>query len=300
MNDVIDSLRAIRVFVRVAETRSFTSAANELDLPRSSATQLIQRLEHQLGVALLHRSTRNVSMTEAGERFYEKALTLLDAARVAETSVVKADQAPLGHLVVSASVTLAREFLAPHLPHFLENYPDITLALRVENRQIDLIVEDVDIALRFGAQPQGDVRAVKVADISGGLVAAPSYVSRHGLPLDPDALQQHTLIAQDTRHRQLQWRLVSGDQRITLQQRARFAADEIGVIASTVRAGMGIGWLPDSMITEDLARGTLLRVMPHWQLVTALEFWLIYRERRFQSAAMDAFMNFVLQRFAPP
>ena len=297
MDNKLDSISAIQVFVRVANSRSFTAAAASLGIPKSTASAMLQRLEQRLGAVLLHRTTRSMRLTLAGERFLEHCLPALEALEAAEQSVRTPRQEGRGRLVVSAPVTLAREFLAPRLGQFLHAHPEVELALRVENHPVDLLAEQVDLALRVGTPATGELRSLKLGALQGGLSAAAEYAHAHGLPSHPQALAQHPLIATQPYKRIAHWLLDDGQTRHELNFRPRLAANEIGVTYAAILAGSGIGWLPNALRQPALDAGSLVPVLPGWQLLPAMEVCLVYLERRANSAALAAFIAFVETAF---
>lgn len=296
MDNKIDSLNAIRAFVRVAQAGSFSAAADNLGIPKTTASALVQRLERNLGTALLHRTTRSVRVTDAGARFLEKSVAVLEALDAAEAAVLQHSEVR-GQLVVEAPVTLAREFLAPRLPAFMRLHPEVALIVRVENRFADLIADGVDVALRVGKPPAGEVRALRIGSFRGGLTAAASYVAARGCPTRAQDLPGHSVVAGRISGRQLHWTLRNGSETFELRQRPRLATNEIGLAFEAIAAGEGIGWLPDELRADGLLSGQLVEILPAWSLDTALELWLIYLERRQRSPPVSAFIEFIQQQF---
>src|SRR5215467_9971382 len=185
----MDRLDAMRLFTRVVDRRSFTQAAHDLDIPRSTATQVVQQMEERLGVRLLQRTTRTVRPTLDGEAYYRRCLAILDDVEDAEGAFSGA--VPRGLLRVEVQGTLARHFLMPGLPQFFERYPDIELAMSESDRWVDIVREGVDCVLRYGALPDSDLVARPVAKLERITCAAPSYLDRYGCPQTPDDLASH-------------------------------------------------------------------------------------------------------------
>src|SRR5688500_2069007 len=192
----MDRIDAMQAFVRVAETGSFTKAAETLQASKTRVTQLVQQLETHLRVKLLHRTTRKVSVTPDGAAYYERVVRLLADLDDAETSLSAASAAPRGRLRVDVPAPLAALVLVPALPDFHARYPDIQLDLGVSDRKVDLIDENVDCVLRGGELTEPSLRARHVADLLLGVYAAPAYLARAGTPATPQELDdgQHVLI----------------------------------------------------------------------------------------------------------
>src|SRR4029453_5917154 len=179
----MDRLGAMRLFTRGVDRRSFTEAADDLDIPRSTATQVIRQLENRLGVRLLQRTTRTVMPTLDGEAYYRRCLAILDDVEDAEGAFSGA--VPKGMLRVEVQGTIARHFLMPGLPRFFERYPDIEIAMSEGDRWVDVVREGVDCVLRYGALPDSDLVARTVTTLERITCAAPAFLERYGTPKTP-------------------------------------------------------------------------------------------------------------------
>src|ERR1700754_731448 len=185
----MDRFDAMRLFTRVVDRRSFTQAAHDLDLPRSTATQVIEQLEQRLGVRLLQRTTRTVRPTLDGEAYYRRCLAILDDIEDAEGAFSGA--VPRGLLRIEVQGTIARHFVLPGLPRFLEAYPEIEIAMSESDRWVDIVREGVDCVLRYGALPDSDLVARSVASLERITCAAPAYLDRYGRPRKLEDLAGH-------------------------------------------------------------------------------------------------------------
>src|SRR6476646_2726464 len=188
----MDRLDAMQLFSRVVDRRSFTQAARDLDVPRSTATQVIKQLEDRLGVLLLQRTTRTVMPTLDGEAYSRRCLAILDDVEDAEGAFSGA--VPKGTLRVEVQGTIARHFLMPGLPQFFARYPDIEIAMSESDRWVDVVREGVDCVLRYGALPDSDLVARTVIHLDRITCAAPSYLERHGCPRTPEDLADHRTV----------------------------------------------------------------------------------------------------------
>jgi DNA-binding transcriptional LysR family regulator len=188
----MDRLDSMRLLTRVVERRSFTQAAHDLGIPRSTATQVIKQLERRLGVALLQRTTRTVRPTLDGEAYYRRCLTILDDVEDAEGAL--SDAVPKGMLRIEVQGTLARHFLMPAIPQFLSDYPEIRIIMSEGERWVDVIEEGVDCALRYGMLKDSDLAVRRVAMLERITVAAPTYLEHFGHPRTPDDLHGHHIV----------------------------------------------------------------------------------------------------------
>ncbi|RUZ46142.1 LysR family transcriptional regulator, partial [Mesorhizobium sp. M7A.F.Ca.US.003.02.1.1] len=188
----MDRLDTMRLFVRVLERRSFTAAAADLGLPRSTATEAIRRLEEHLGARLLERTTRQVNATQDGEAYYRRCLSILAEIEDAEAAFRNAE--PFGLLRIDASTLLTRTFLLPRLPEFLDRYPRIDLQIGQSDRLVDLVREGVDCVIRVGEPPDSGMIMRRLAMIREITCASPAYLERHGTPASPDALDGHQAV----------------------------------------------------------------------------------------------------------
>jgi len=188
----MDRLEAMRAFTRVVERRSFTHAADDLGLPRSTLTDAVKQLEARLGVRLLERTTRQVRPTLDGEAYHRRCLSLLADLEEAESAFTGAR--PKGLVRLEVQGTLARHFLVPNLPDFFARYPDIELSMSESERWIDMIHEGVDCVLHFGHSPDIDMIERQVVTLERLTCAAPTYLERYGMPTDPMRLDGHRMI----------------------------------------------------------------------------------------------------------
>src|SRR5690606_30424786 len=188
----MDKLDAMRLFTRIVERRSFTLAANDTCVPRSTVTQVIRQLEERLGVRLLQRTTRTVKPTLDGEAYYRRCLAILDDVEDAEGAFT--GTRPKGMLRVEVQGTLARHFLLPSLPAFFAQYPDIELSMSESDRWVDLVQEGMDCALRYGKLPDSDLIARQVATLERVTCGTPVYFERHGLPTSLAELEGHQMV----------------------------------------------------------------------------------------------------------
>ena len=293
----MDRVEAMQLFIRVVERRSFTAAAHDTGVPRSTVTQVVQKLEERLGVRLLQRTTRVVSPTLDGEAYYRRCLTILDDIEDAEGAFGGA--LPKGMLRVEVQGTLARHFLMPGLPAFFARYPEITLSMSESDRWVDLVHEGVDCVLRYGKLPDSDMVARNVAMLERLTCAAPAYLERFGMPASIDALEGHRIVgirsltagglaALDF--------IVEGATR-SVQLPATLSVTGPESYLAGTRLGLGIAQMPRFHIAEDLHRGTLVQLFPESPAPSAAVS-LLYPRSRQLSPRVRVFLDWAVAEFA--
>ena len=293
----MDRFDAMRAFVRVVERRSFTLAAHDIGLPRSTVTQTIQQLEARLGVRLLQRTTRSVSTTLDGEAYYRRCLAIIDDIEDAEGAF--AGTRPRGSLRIEVQGTIARYFLLPGLPDFFAQYPDIDITISEGDRWVDLVREGVDAVLRFGELPDSELSMRRAGMLQRCTYAAPSYIERFGMPKNPAELQGHHMIGLR--------RWTSGDmvplefikdggvQNISLPATLSVTGPESYIAA--VRLGLGLNQMPLFHADEDVKKGALVPVLTDY-LPPPAPVSLLYPPNRQLSPRVRAFLDWAAAEFA--
>jgi len=298
MNNKLDSLDALRVFLRVAELRSFKQASDSLGLAYSSASALIQRLEKQLNTQLLIRSTRSVRLSEAGKRFYPKCVDIVKLADSATDALYDSSSQAQGQLTVSAPFLVGQKFIAPLLPKFFNIYPNIRVRLQLDNHLVNTMEQQVDIVFRVSDELMPNMIAKKLASFGGALFVSERYVKLNELPMTPEQLAQHVLISNQPYGKQTVWHFTKGSDSYQHQFDTGYACNEIDVIVQWVFDGIGIGWLPDVSSRSGLVLDQLVPVLQDWQLQRPKALWLAYHERRSENPLIDKFVEFFSASFA--
>ena len=293
----MDRLEVMRLFTRVVERRSFTQAAQDLDVPRSTATQVIRALEERLGVRLLQRTTRVVRPTLDGEAYARRCEAIL-------ADVENADGAfrttkPKGALRIEVQGTLARHFLLPGLPAFLDDYPDIEITMSEGERWVDVVREGVDCVLRYGHLADSDLIARRVAMIERITCAAPAYLDRFGMPETVDALDGHRMIglrSLTTGHlTPLEFATADGYRTIALPAPVSVTGTESYL--ATALLGFGMFQVPLFHAARDLAAGTLVEILREHR-PPSVPVSLLYPPSRQLSLRVRVFMDWAAERFA--
>jgi DNA-binding transcriptional LysR family regulator len=293
----MDRLDAMRLFTRVVDRRSFTQAAHDLDVPRSTATQVIKQMEQRLGVALLQRTTRTVRPTLDGEAYYRRCLAILDDVEDAEGAF--RGSAPKGLLRVEVQGTLARHFLFPGLPRFLADYPEIEVAMSESDRWVDVIREGVDCVLRYGALPDSDLVARRVTMLERITVGAAAYLDRFGRPETLDDLAQHraVLLRSITTGALTQFEFVAGDGLRHVTMAAPLTVTGTESFLDAVQLGLGLAQMPVFHVERDLAEGRLERVLAA-HVLPAMPVSVLYPRNRQLSPRVRVFIDWIVQQFA--
>ncbi|MFA5965669.1 MAG: LysR family transcriptional regulator [Sphingomonas sp.] len=292
----MDRLRAMEVFVRVIETGSFSAAARDLRIGQPAVSKLIAALEDRLQVRLLVRSTRHLHPSEAGQAFYERARRTLAEADEAD-SAARGEGAGLeGRLRVCASVTFARLHVVPRIGAFLDAHPHLRLDLVMDDRYVDLLEENVDVALRAGELSDSSLTAHRLASCDRHVVASPAYLARVGRPSTPADLIGHSAIVYTQGLVAEQWRFRRGtaDMSVRIPTRLSFSAAE--GVREAVIAGLGLAISSVWMMAPELASGSVVPVLTEWTLPRA-DLWALYPSGKLPTAKARAFVNWFTQSF---
>lgn len=291
-------LNLLRVFVAVAETASFSVAAQRLELPKSSVSRAVARLETDMGVQLVHRSTRRVALSTAGAALHEKIAPLLATLQRSICALPELEDGPSGRLRVTASIDFGAAVLADVVARFSARYPAVQLELRITNDLVDLIGEGVDLAVRLSSRPLRDsqLRARRAAPLHMQLFAAPAYLARRGTPRTPSDLEEHDWVAF---RMGAPLRLEGADGATMVMPRGRISCDEIAFAHATVVAGAGIGYLPTFLTDPDIAAGRLTRVLPRWAAPSG-HVWIVSPAGGRMPRKAEAFAEMVVETLARP
>ena len=257
-------LNLLPTFAAVAETSSFSKAAQKLRLPKSSVSRNVAALEQQLGVRLVHRTTRRVALSTAGAALYERVAPLLAELQNSLGGLPEREAQPAGQVRLTASFDLGATVLPELLTRFAARYPLVSLDVRLSNVLLDLVGEGIDVALRFSSGERlkdSSLRAQKLRPVELQLFASPEYLARRGAPGSPAALEGHAFVVLRGRER---LKLQSAGENVAVTLKGRLVADEMTFLRKAVRAGAGIGCLPSYLGLEDVRAGAMLRVLPRW------------------------------------
>jgi len=293
----MDRLDAMRLFTRVVDRHSFTDAARDLGVPRSTATQVIKQLEQRLGVGLLQRTTRTVRPTPDGEAYYQRCLVILDEIEEAEGAF--RDTAPKGTLRIEVQGTLARHFLLPALPQFLTDYPEIRIAMSEGERWVDVIQEGVDCVLRYGILKDSDLVARRVAMLERITLAAPAYLERFGCPGSPDDLASHRAVGlrSITTGTVFPFEFATAEGVRSVEVDGPLSVTGTESLRDGVLLGLGLAQMPVFHVARDLAAGRVVRVLPDHP-VPPVPISVLYPRNRQLSPRVRLFLDWIARQFA--
>ncbi|MCU0120708.1 LysR family transcriptional regulator [Pseudomonas sp. B2M1-30] len=287
----MDRLSAMETFVYVVETGSFSAAARRLNIGQPAVSKTIAHLEARLAVRLLLRSTRGLTPTEAGLAFFERAKRALEEADEADNAARGAASGLSGNLRISAAVTFGRLHIVPHLGPFLDQHPQLNIDLMLDDRNINLVEEGIDVALRMGALTDSGLTARKVADCRRVVLGTPAYFARHGEPTCPADLSKHQAVVYNLGGGNT-WQFAKDleKQSVIISGRIRVSAAE--GVREAVLADQGLTLASEWMFAPELADGSVKTVMDDWTLPD-LDLWAVFPTGRMASAKARAFVEYV-------
>jgi len=294
----VDRFLAIRAFARVVEFGSFARAAERLAVSTSAVSRQVAELEAHLEARLLNRTTRRLSLTEAGQAFYERSVQLLADLDEAESSVRAATVLPRGTLRLTCGVTFGVRCLAPELAEFGARYPQLLLDLDLSDRAVDLVEEGFDLAIRIGEIGQQGFVSRRLGWSQLVCCASPAYLAHHGMPAVPEELTRHECLTYTHVPVPNTWNFDARDgARHAVKITARHRANNGQMLASLALAGVGIVFEPDFIVAPEVRAGRLVRLLPEFEPVRG-PIAAVYPSRRHLSAKVRTFVDFLAERFA--
>ena len=289
---VRDELSVLSAFLAVAEERSFTRAAKRLNISKSGLSHAIRRLEDEIGVRLLARTTRSVSPTQAGDQLLASLRPALADIRGTLTQISGLQQRPVGQIRLLVPRLAAKTVVAPKLGAFVRAYPDVVLDITTDDSHVDLVAAGYDAGIQFGEYIAQDMIAVRVSpDVRPAVVASPDYFRAHGKPAVPGDLLRHRCI--NFRHRGegvYRWELDRGDQSVAVAVNGSLILDDLDLVIHAAVDGAGVAFLSEDRAAPHLASGALERVLEDWSPPFP-GFFLYYPSRRQQPAALTALIE---------
>ena len=296
----MDKLEAMQTFIRVVDAGTFTRAADLLGVPKSTVTRQIQGLEKTLGVRLLHRTSRQLSVTEQGAAYYQGAIRLLDQLGILESSVGSTLAAPHGRIRVELPGALAYQLIIPALPDFFDRYPEVQLELNVANRPVDLIAENVDCVIRVGPLMNDSLIARPLGLLGMMSCASPDYVEKFGLPTHPDALDKDHKVIQvvsPKSGRPFASDVASGNERTTLRGAHQIAVNDSAGALVAALAGLGVLTTYAFLVTPHVQAGRLMPLFEQWESAK-IPVHIAYSENRHLASKVRVFIDWVVALFA--
>ena len=294
-----DRLNGMRVFAQVVEAKSFSAAAEKLGMSKSLASRHVSALERSLSVKLLNRSTRRLSLTEAGALFYEHCARIVQEAELAESRLTRTQSEPTGLVRVTAVPAFAVRHVLPALADFYQRYPKIQVKLFCSNRPLDLGDEGFDLGIRVSFAPAPNLVARKLAANRSVLCASPAYLKRHGTPRRIEDLRKHECVLFPAIAPKGVWTLRRDRRKYSVQVAGVLETDEMDVVRAAVVAGLGISFLPVYMAGDALKQGQLVPLLRQFQIVPESAIYLVYLPNRTLSSRVRALIDFLAERFGP-
>jgi DNA-binding transcriptional LysR family regulator len=294
-----DRLSGMRVFAQVVEAKSFSAAADKLGMSKSLASRYVSALERSLSVKLLNRSTRRLSLTDAGAVFYEHCARIVQEAALAEERLTRTQTEPAGLVRVTAVPAFALRYVLPALPEFYEKYPKVRVSLSCSNRPLDLGDERFDLGIRVSFDPAPNLVARKLAANRSVVCASPAYLKRRGTPRRIEELSKHECVLFTPLAAKGVWTLRRNRRNHSVPVAGGFDTDEMDVVREAVVAGLGIGILPLYMAADALQQGQLVPLLRQFQFVPESAIYLVYLPNRTLSSRVRALIDFLVERFGP-
>jgi DNA-binding transcriptional LysR family regulator len=291
-------LNDIVVFTKVVETRSFTGAAEQLGLPKSTVSRKLAQLEERLGVRLVQRTTRKLALTEIGQAYYERCSQIVADVAAAEQLVTDMQATPRGRVRVTAPIDISSRYLGAICAGFAAAHPDVNVDLEATDRIVDLIEEGFDIAVRFGALPESTLIARRLCKIDNVLVATPAYLARHGAPATVEDLDAHDRVLFTPSARIQGWTLVHDEATYEFGRPARFASNNVSAVRDAVLAGAGISLLSEFVVAGDIGAGRLAVVLPGWRS-RPVDAHAVYPARQNLPPRLSLFLDYLGKALDP-
>ncbi|NPU66532.1 LysR family transcriptional regulator [Bradyrhizobium sp. 83012] len=292
----MDKLGSLRAFVKVVESGSFAEAGRQLRLSRSAISKYIGELETSLGVQLIVRTTRHASPTEAGQRYFERAASILAELDAADQAVSQSQSAPRGILRVNAPMSFGSMRLGPVVADFMARYPELQLQIVLSDDLLDPVQDGFDVTLRIAELESSSLVARRIMPVERIVCAAPSYFERHGKPQVPDDLRRHTSLTYGFLLTGNQWKLSGADGDHWIQPAWSLCVNNAEVLRDVAIKGQGIALIPRFIAADALASGALAAILPDYT-APPLALYAIYPPTRHLSVKVRLFIDFLVERF---
>lgn len=283
----------VEAFIAVVRFGSFAAAARELQVSNSHVSRLVSQLEQQLGTQLLYRTTRQIRLTDAGQLYYDSCRHLFDGLREAESLLQHHQGQPTGLLKITAATTFGDRYIAPLVNDFQLLYPQLKVQMYFSNRQVELIEEGFDLAIRMGVMRESTLIAKRLCDRREYIVGSPTYLARVSAPQTLTDLERHNCLVGTRGY----WLLSDGGQRKDLQVRGNWQANSGPALLDAALKGLGLAQLPDYYVDEYLADGRLVKVLDDYRFNDA-GVWVVYPQQRHLAPKVRLFIDFLAERFA--
>ena len=292
MHDIRDML----FFAQVVKAKSFSEAARRLNISKSRISKSVARLEAALGVRLLHRSTRRLSLTEIGEAYFEHCDRILDELVLADQTINRLHLEPRGTLKISASVAFGTLHVAPALPDFMAQHKDLAVDMSISDRLIDLVEDGFDVALRIAPEAASNLVARQLAPIRRKICASPDYLARQGIPRKPEDLEGHNCLDYSHMNAQGFWHLTGPDGTVSVAVSGSLRINDDEALSQAVLGGLGLALLPTFIVGRELQAGRLVEVLPGYVPVDRF-LYAVHLPNCHLPLKVRLFIDFLLARF---
>lgn len=296
MNNMVDPLEGVSVFAAVVEAESFSGAARNLRRSKAAVSTQIQKLEDRLNVRLLNRTTRRLSMTDEGRAFYEHARRILDEAKEAHDALDNLNAEPRGTLRLNAPMSFGQLHLGAAIAEFMVAHPDIQIDLDLNDRQIDLVEDGYDMAIRIAALPDSSLIARRLAPCRRVIVASPEYWDQFGRPKHPKDLSDHETLIYSYLPDPEKMTFIKDEKQITVPTSGRYRANNGEVLLKAAIRGLGVYLCPTFFCCDQLTDGTLEAVLQDYE-IEPISVYAVYPHRRHLATRVRAFVDFLSDRF---
>lgn len=291
----MQAFSAIPLFVAVVEHASFSAAAEKLNITKSAVSKRITQLEEELGIRLINRTTRKLSLTEAGQRYYEYVAQSLNLAQQGIDAVGELQGQPRGKLKVTAPMSFGVLHVAPLIAEFLALYPDVEIDLHLADQMLDLVQESFDIGIRIGHLPESNLVARRLAPCVSVLCASQAYLDQHGTPQQPSDLSQHSCLQYSYYRGGTEWSVSSAGTEYRVMPKGRLSVNNSEAIRRAVLEGAGIGNLPTFIVAKDIQAGKLQVVLSNYQLPDHAVY-AVFPDRKHLPLKVRAFLDFIHEK----
>ena len=292
----MDSLTDIAVFVQVVESGSFTAAAERLSLSKSVVSKYLTRLENRLGARLLNRTTRRLSLTEVGQAFYERSRRGLQEIDAAQAEVSRLQAAPRGTLRLNTPMSFGILHIAPALADFLSRYPELSVDMNLDDRQVDVIEEGFDVSVRISELPDSSLVARRLGPCRHAVVASPAYLAQQGIPRTPNDLRAHNILTYRYQESALDWHFRSpAGKAVSVTVAGSVRMNNSLALREALLSGLGITRTPTFVAGQAIRQGQLINLLDGYETLQ-LSIYLVYPQRRYLAPKVRAFVDFMAER----